>query len=166
MEKLVGEFSVGLFFWQTLMFLILMFLLKKYAWKPILDAVNEREEKIQGALDSAKEAEEKMAQLTSSNENLLKEARIERDAILKEAKEAKNTIIAEAKGQATEVARKVTEDAKAQIQMEKVKAITELKTTVATLSIDIAEKILKGELSDKSKQESLVNNLIEDVNLN
>ncbi|MFT6716183.1 MAG: F-type H+-transporting ATPase subunit b, partial [Saprospiraceae bacterium] len=67
MEKLVGEFSVGLFFWQTLMFLILMFLLKKYAWKPILDAVNEREEKIQGALDSAKEAEEKMAQLTSSN---------------------------------------------------------------------------------------------------
>jgi F-type H+-transporting ATPase subunit b len=166
MEKLVGEFSVGLFFWQTLLFVILMVLLRKYAWNPILNAVNEREETIKGALDSAKEAEAKMAALTSQNENLLKQARIERDAILKEAKEAKNTIVAEAKAQATEVADKVMDDAKAQIEMEKGKAITELKTQVASLSIEIAEKILKGELSDKSKQESLVNNLIEDVNLN
>lgn len=166
MEKLISEFSVGLFFWQTLMFLILMFLLKKYAWKPILDAVNEREDTIKGALDSAKEAEAKMAALTSQNEDLLKQARIERDAILKEAKEAKNTIVAEAKTAATEVAEKVMEDAKAQIEMEKGKAVAELKGQVATLSIEIAEKILKGELSDKDKQETLVNNLMEDVNLN
>ncbi len=166
MEKLVSEFSVGLFFWQTLLFLILLFLLKKFAWKPILDAVNEREGKIQGALDSAKEAEEKMAALTSQNESLLKEARIERDAILKEAKEAKNSIVAEAKLQATEAADKVLEDAKNQIQTEKSKAVSEIKTQVASLSIEIAEKILKGELSDKSKQEAVVNNLIEDVNLN
>jgi F-type H+-transporting ATPase subunit b len=166
MEKLISEFSVGLFFWQTLMFLILMFLLKKYAWKPILDAVNEREDTIKEALDSAKEAEAKMAALTSQNESLLKEARIERDAILKEAKEAKNAIVAEAKSQATEVAEKVMDDAKSQIEMEKSKAVAELKGQVASLSIEIAEKILKGELSDKAKQETLVNNLMEDVNLN
>lgn len=166
MEKLVSEFSVGLFFWQTLLFLILLFLLKKFAWKPILEAVNDREDKIKSALDSAKEAEERMAALTSQNESLLKEARIERDGILKEAKEAKNAIVAEAKTAATEVAEKVMKDAKSQIEMEKGKAVAELKTQVATLSIEIAEKILKGELSDKAKQESLVNNLIEDVNLN
>lgn len=166
MEKLVSEFSVGLFFWQTLLFLILLFLLKKYAWKPILDAVNEREGKIQGALDAANEAEVKMAELTSQNENLLKEARIERDAILKEAKEVKNSMIAEAKSEATDAANKVMEDAKSQMEMEKGKAVAELKGQVATLSIEIAEKILKGELSDKAKQESVVNNLIEDVNLN
>jgi F-type H+-transporting ATPase subunit b len=96
----------------------------------------------------------------------LKEARIERDAILKAAKEAKNSIVAEAKLQATEAADKVLEDAKNQIQTEKSKAVSEIKTQVASLSIEIAEKILKGELSDKSKQEAVVNNLIEDVNLN
>lgn len=156
----------GLLFWTTFVFLILLFLLKKFAWKPILGAVKQREESIQTALDSAKEAEEKLSKLTNENEALLKEARIERDAILKEAKEAKNTIVAEAKSQASEEAAKVLADAKEQIAMEKAKAVTELKNQVASLSIEIAEKILKGELSDKSKQETLVNSLIDDVNLN
>ena len=156
----------GLLFWTTFVFIILLVLLKKFAWKPILGAVEERENNIQEALDSAKKATEKMSELTSQNENLLKEARIERDSILKEAKDAKNSIVAEAKSQATDVAAKVMEDAKSQIEMEKSKAVAELKSQVATLSIEIAEKIIKGELSDKAKQESLVNNLIEDVNLN
>jgi len=156
----------GLLFWTTFVFIILLVLLKKFAWKPILGAVEERENNIQEALDSAKKATEKMSELTSQNENLLKEARIERDSILKEAKDAKNSIVAEAKSQATYVAAKVMEDAKSQIEMEKSKAVAELKSQVATLSIEIAEKIIKGELSDKAKQESLVNNLIEDVNLN
>ena len=156
----------GLLFWTTFVFIILLVLLKKFAWKPILGAVEARENNIQEALDSAKKATEKMSELTSQNESLLKEARIERDSILKEAKEAKNSIVAEAKSQATEVAAKVMEDAKSQIEMEKSKAVAELKSQVASLSIEIAEKIIKGELSDKAKQESLVNNLIEDVNLN
>ncbi len=166
MDKLIAEFSVGLFFWQTLLFLVLMFLLKKFAWKPILEAVNTREESIKGALNSAKEAEQKMLELTSKNESLLKEASIQRDVMLKEAKEAKLSIIAEAKGIATTEAAKVLTDARELIEVEKAKAVTELKNQVAILSIEIAEKILKGELSDKNKQDALVNGLIEDVNLN
>jgi len=166
MEKLITEFSIGLFFWQTLLFLVLMFLLKKFAWKPILEAVNTREESIVGALNSAKEAEQKMEELNSKNESLLKEASIQRDAMLKEAKEAKLSIIAEAKGIASEEAAKVLIDARELIEVEKAKAVSELKNQVAILSVEIAEKILKGELSDKSKQDALVNGLIEDVNLN
>lgn len=158
--------SEGLLFWTTLVFVILLVLLKKFAWKPILGAVHQREDKIQSALDSAKEAEEKMAELTSKNEALLKEAVIERDAILKEAKAAKNAIVAEAKDAATTEANKVLSDAREQINIEKSKAVAELKGQVAVLSLEIAEKVLKGELSDKSKQEALVNNLIDDVNLN
>lgn len=158
--------SEGLLFWTTLVFLILLFLLKKYAWKPILGAVHQREDKIQSALDSAAQAEEKMAELTSKNESLLKEAVLERDAILKEAKAAKNEIVSEAKDIATTEANKVLADAREQINIEKAKAVAELKGQVAVLSLEIAEKVLKGELSDKSKQEALVNNLIEDVTLN
>jgi F-type H+-transporting ATPase subunit b len=166
MEKLISEFSLGLFFWQTFLFLTLLFLLRKFAWKPILGAVNEREQSIKGALDSAIEAERKLEALTSQNEALLKEARFERDIILKEAKEAKNTIIAEAKDAATKESAKILIEAREQIGIEKSKAITELKNQVAGLSIEIAERILKSELSDKGKQEALVNNLIEEVNLN
>lgn len=158
--------GVGLMFWTGLVFLVLLFLLKKFAWKPIVGAIEQREQNIQSALDTAKEAEKKMLELTSQNEALLKEARFERDAILKEAKEAKITIIAEAKETANKEAAKILTEAKEQITLEKSKAITELKNQVAVLSIEIAEKILKGELSDKGKQEALVNNLMEDVTLN
>ena len=166
MEKLIAEFSVGLFFWQTLLFLALLFLLRKFAWKPILGAVNSREESIKKALDSAKEAEEKMASITAKNEEFLKQAREERDIILREAKDAKDALVAEAKGVAQKEADRILVSANEQIANERMKAVTELKNQVGKLSLEIAEKILTAELDDKSKQEALVNNLVEDVNLN
>ena len=166
MEKLIAEFSVGLFFWQTLLFLTLLFLLRKFAWKPILGAVNSREESIKKALDSAKEAEEKMASITAKNEEFLKQAREERAVILREAKDAKDAIVAEAKGVAQKEADRILVSANEQIANERMKAVTELKNQVGKLSLEIAEKILTAELDDKSKQEALVNNLVEDVNLN
>ena len=100
MEKLINDFSFGLFFWQTLIFLILIFLLKKFAWKPILDAVNEREEGIKNALLSAENAKKEMQNLKSDNEKLLADARVERDVMLKEAREIKDKIVSEAKDEA------------------------------------------------------------------
>lgn len=158
--------SEGLLFWTTLVFVILLVLLKKFAWKPILDAVQTREGNIQTALEAAKEAEAKMSSLTAQNEELLKAAREERSAILKEAKEAKETIIAQAKESSQVAADKILSDAREMIVNEKMKAVTELKNQVAGLSIDIAEKVLKAELADKAKQETLINSLVEDVKLN
>ena len=107
MEKLISEFSIGLFFWQTIIFILLIFLLKKYAWKPILDAVNEREEGIKNALLSAEKAKEEMASLQSDNEETLKKARAERDSLLKEAREIKQQLIDDAKNEAQSEAKKI-----------------------------------------------------------
>jgi F-type H+-transporting ATPase subunit b len=158
--------SEGLLFWTTLVFVILLVLLKKFAWKPILEAIQTREGNIQTALDAAKEAEAKMSSLTAQNEELLKAAREERSIILKEAKEAKEAIISEAKASSQVAADKIMSDAREMIVTEKMKAVTELKNQVAGLSIEIAERILRSELEDKSKQETLINGLIEDVKLN
>jgi F-type H+-transporting ATPase subunit b len=166
MEQLLNDFSPGLFIMQTVILVILVVLLRKFAWKPILSAVEERENSIQGALDAAKEAEEKMQALTSENEKLLAEAREERDQILAQAKAAKDEIVGSAKSEASEEAAKILADAREQINNEKQKVITELKNQVAGISIEIAERILKSELSDKAKQETLVNNIVEEVNLN
>ena len=166
MEKLLNDFSVGLFFWQTLLFLVLMFVLRKYAWKPILNAVNEREDSIQEALDSAKEAKLEMAKLKSDNEDLLNEARAERDVMLKEAREIKDGIVADAKGIANKESEKIIASARESIQHEKMAAITELKNQVATLSIEIAEKILKDELSSADKQKAIIDSVVKDINLN
>ena len=166
MEKLITEFSIGLFFWQTVIFIFLILLLKKFAWKPILDAVNEREEGIKNALLSAEKAKEEMQALNADNERILAEARIERDILLKEAREMKDKIVSEAKEQANTEADKILTTAKDQINNEKMKAMTELKNTVATLSIDIAEKILRSELTDKKKQEDLVANALKETELN
>ena len=165
MEKLISEFSIGLFFWQTVIFVILIFLLKKYAWKPILDAVNDREEGIKNALEAADNAKKEMEALNADNERILREAKAERDSILKEAREIKETIITEAKTQATEEADKVLASAREQINNEKLAAITELKNQVADLSIDIAEKVLKSELKDADKQKELVNNALKEAAL-
>jgi F-type H+-transporting ATPase subunit b len=156
----------GLLFWTTLVFVILLVLLKKFAWKPILGAVHTREDNIQKALDSAKDAEERMSALTAKNEDLLKLAREERDVILREAKQAKESILVEAKGIAQKEADRILVSANEQIANERMKAVIELKNQVGQLSLEIAEKILSTELDDKSKQEALVNNLVEDVNLN
>lgn len=166
MEKLINEFSVGLFFWQTLLFLVLLFLLKKYAWKPILNAVNEREKSIEDALNKAEEAKKEMAELVSANEDLLKEARVERDEILKEARTLKDKIIAEAKTKANEDAERIVASARESIQHEKMAAVTELKNQVAVLSIEIAEKILKQELSSEAKQSSMISSVVNEIQLN
>ena len=166
MEKLINDFSVGLFFWQTLLFVLLIFVLRKYAWKPILTAVEEREEGIKDALSSAEKAKAEMESLNADNERILTEARVERDSLLKEAREMKKSIVNEAKEQANTEADKILTSAKEQISNEKMKAITELKNTVAELSIDIAEKILKSELADKNKQNELVVTALKDSELN
>ena len=165
MEKLISEFSIGLFFWQTIIFILLIFLLKKYAWKPILDAVNEREEGIKNALLSAEKAKEEMASLQSDNEETLKKARAERDSLLKEAREIKQQLIDDAKIEAQSEAKKIISQAQETIQNEKKAAISDLKNQVATLSIDIAEKVLKEKLSDDKTQMNLVKDLVKDVTL-
>ena len=156
MDKLINDFSVGLFFWQSLLFIALILLLKKFAWGPILTAVEEREDGIKDALEAAEKAKAEMQALNADNERILAEARIERDVLLKEAREMKDKIVNEAKDQANTEADKILISAKEQINNEKMKAITELKNQVADMSIDIAEKILKSELSDKNKQNELV----------
>ena len=166
MEKLINDFSFGLFFWQSLIFLLLIFLLKKFAWKPILDAVNEREEGIKNALLSAEIAKRDMQNLKSDNEKLLAEARVERDVILKEAREIKDKIVSEAKDEAQVQAGKMIEQAKAAINSEKNAAMADFKNQVSSLSIAIAEKVLRSELADKDSQTKLVEKMLGDVKLN
>lgn len=158
--------SIGLIFWSAVSFIILLLLLRKFAWKPILTAVNDREESITNALNSAEEAKKEMANLTSSNEKLLKEAREERDALMKEAREMKAEIIAKAKDEAKVEGEKMIAGAKAVIETERKAAVADLKNQVASLSIDIAERIVKGNLSTDDKQKALVNELVEEVSLN
>jgi F-type H+-transporting ATPase subunit b len=158
--------GIGLIFWTTIVFLMLLFLLGKYAWKPILNAIKTREEGIEKALSSAKDALKEMQDLKSSNEKILAQAREERDVMLKEARDTKDAIIAEAKTKATKESERIVAAARDQINNEKNAAITELKNQVATLSIEIAEKILKSELSGDEKQKSLVNTLVKEINLN
>ena len=158
--------GIGLIFWMMVSFLTVMFILKRFAWKPILGALKERETSIEDALKQADKAREEMANLQSANEKLLQEARIERDTTLKEAREMKDHIIADAKTKAKEEADRLVQGARESIKNEKMAAITELKNQVATLSIDIAEKILKNELSDEEKQRNLNSSLIDEVNLN
>ena len=166
MDKLINDFSVGLFFWQSLLFIALILLLKKFAWGPILTAVEEREDGIKDALEAAEKAKAEMQALNADNERILAEARIERDALLKEAREIKDGIVNDAKELANTEADKILTTAKDQINNEKMKAMTELKNTVATLSIDIAEKVLRSELTDKKKQENLVANALKETELN
>jgi F-type H+-transporting ATPase subunit b len=158
--------AFGLIFWMTISFGIIVFILKKFAWTPILNMLSEREESIQNALDSAEKAKKEMLSLQASNEKILQDARLERDILLKEAREIKDSIIAEAKSKASAEADKLISAARENINNEKMAAITELKNQVATLSIDIAEKILKAELSSSDKQKALVNNLLDEVKLN
>ena len=166
MDKLIEEFSLGLFFWQTLLFLVLVFFLRKYAWKPILNAVEEREAGIKNALDSAEKAKKEMESLNADNERILLEARNERDVMLKEARDMKNKIINEAKEQANTEAEKILLIAKEQITNEKMKAITELKNSVADLSIDMATMVIKSELKDKNKQKELVTASLNETEIN
>ena len=164
MELVTPE--IGLIFWTTVVFSLLLIVLKKYAWKPILSAVDERNKSIEDALKAADKAKEEMLSLSADNERILMEAKKERDTILKEGREIKDSIIAEAKDKAKIDAERILTTAKEQIINEKMKAITELKNQVANLSIEIAEKILKSELQDLNKQKELVTKAITDKDLN
>ncbi len=166
MEKLINEFSIGLFFWQLVLFIGLVLLLRKFAWKPILDAVEKREEGIKDALESAESAKLEMQNLQADNQKLLKEARAEREEMLKEAREIKNKMIDDAKDEAREEAGKLVAQAQASIETEKKAAIAELKSQVANLSIEIAEKVVREELSNKDKQVKLVESMLGEATLN
>ncbi|WP_336127612.1 F0F1 ATP synthase subunit B [Mesoflavibacter sp. CH_XMU1422-2] len=166
MDKLINEFSIGLFFWQLVLFVGLVLLLRKFAWKPILDAVEKREEGIQNALDAAENAKLEMQNLQADNDKLLKEARAEREAMLKEARELKTKMIEDAKTEAQEQANTIIEQAQAAIESEKKSAMAELKGQVAGLSLEIAEKVVRQELSNKDKQVQLVESMLGDAKLN
>ena len=163
---LLNDFSPGLFIMQAVILVILIFLMAKFAWRPILDALNTREEGIQNALEEAEKAKKEMSSLKADNEKLLKEARAEREAMLKEAKEMKDKLISEAKEEATAKSTELIVQAQATIQREKQSALNELTAQVGTLAIDIAEKVVKSELENKSNQEKLVESMLADAKLN
>ena len=166
MEKLLEKFEVGLFFWQLILFLALLFLLRKYAWKPILTSVINREESIKEGLEAAEEAKEQMRQLKEDNKALLAEARMERDQIVKEAREAKDKMISDAKETAKAEGAKMIEAAKTAIRAERNAAVNELKGQVAELSVEIAEKILKSEISSDTKQQEIISAAMQNAKLN
>jgi F-type H+-transporting ATPase subunit b len=166
MEALLNQFSYGLFFWQFIILVIVIFILGKFAWKPIVEALEQREKSIDEALNKAELARQEMARLSAQNEDLMKQAREERDQILKEAKALKDNIVNEAKSQAQAEGAKLIEKARIEIENQKKAALAELKGQVSTLSLDIAERVLRTQLDDKAKQQELVNNLLKDVELN
>ena len=165
MEKLINEFSFGLFFWQLFIFIGLVLLLRKFAWKPILDSVNERETSIKDAMNAAEEAKKEMASIQEDNQKVLKEARAERESLLKEARSSGAEIVAQAKTEAKAEADKIIAQAQESIQNEKRVALNELKNQVAQISLNIAEKVIDSELDNKDKQSKLVNQLIKDASL-
>lgn len=158
--------ELGLIIWSTLVFCILFFLLAKFAWRPILKAVKDREASIENAMNAAEQAKKEMQELSANNEVLLNQARAERDEMLKDARAVKDKMISDAKVTANAEAERIIASAREAIQHEKLAAITDLKNQVATLSIEIAEKILKQELSTAEKQKSLIDNAVGEINLN
>lgn len=158
--------GLGLLFWMTLTFGVLLFLLGKFAWKPILNALNERENSIVDALNQAKLAREEVANLKAENERIIQEAKIEKDNILKEARDIRDRMINEAKETAKVEGEKMIEAARNTIAMEKVAAVDEMKQQISALSVQIAEVILKQKLENKDAQNDLVANLLENKNLN
>ena len=165
MEKLINEFSFGLFFWQLFIFIGLILLLRKFAWKPILDTVNERESSIKDAMSEADKARNEMAAIQESNQKVLKEARAEREALLKDARNTGAEIVAQAKTDAKTEANKIISQAQEAIQNEKRAAVNELKNQVAKISLEIAEKVIDTELANKDKQAQLVDKLLKDSSL-
>jgi len=158
--------GIGMIFWSTLFFLVLLFILGKFAWPAILTAVKARNESIRQALDAADKAKEEMAILQADNKKILAEARAERDALMKEAKEMKDKLIADAKGKAAEEASKLVQKAREAIQSEKAAALNEMKEQMVILSVEIAEKILRIKLGESKAQKELVDKLINEADLN
>ena len=166
----LADFSVikpdfGLLFWTTIIFLLFWFVIGRFAFKPIAQALRKREEDIQNSLDEAKKAREEMSELKSENEALLAKAQEERSKILREAKEAKDGIIKEAKEKANEEYRAILASAKQEIENQKMAAIVELKNQIGNYSLEIAEKVLKRDLHDDKEHEDLVNKLVDELKL-
>lgn len=164
--ELLHQFSSGLFIIQSIIFLALLFLLGKFAWKPILKSIDERETSIIDALNQAKLAKQEMAQLKEDNERILRDARAERDGILKEARDMKDKIVNQAKDSAKVEGEKLIEAARQSIQTEKNAAMADIKTQIGTLSVSIAENILKEKLDNDGAQNALVENILNKSNLN
>ncbi len=164
MELVKPDF--GLIFWMSISFLIVVFLMRKFAWGPILSSLKERETSIEEALNAAKKAKDEVANMKAENERILLEARNERDQILKEARETKDMIVNEARTKAQTEGDRMITIAREAITNEKLAAITELKNQVATLSIEIAEKVIRQQLSNDEKQKALVQELLKDVKMN
>lgn len=156
----------GLIFWQLFGFLGLLFILIKFAWKPMLAALEERESSIENSLKAAESARNEMANLKADNEKLLAEARLERDVILRKAQEASVKMIEDAKNEAMKVAAVQIENAKAVIENEKKAALTEVKNQVAILTIEVTEKLLRRNLTDEKAQKALVDEFVKDIKLN
>jgi len=157
---------IGLIFWMTLSFSIVVWILGKFAWKPIMKALKEREESIENALHAAEKAKEEMSQLVFSNEQLMKEAKNERDTLLRDAKKISDKIVGDAKMKAESEANRIIQTTKENIHFEKMAALTELKNQIAILSIEIAEKVIKEDLSSDEKQKALIKKLLNEIHFN
>ncbi len=158
--------GLGLIFWQLVTFLLVLFLLAKFAWKPIMSSLREREETIEGALRAAEQAKADMAKMKAENERLLEDARVERDVMLRKAQQTSEAIIEEAKNKASIESAKIVENAKQQINAERLAALADIKRQVASLSIEIAEKLLRNQLKEEKAQRELVDQLVKDASLN
>jgi F-type H+-transporting ATPase subunit b len=163
MNLITPEF--GLLFWQTLTFLVLLLLLGRFAWKPIMSSLREREETIEGALRSAELARQEMTKLRADNERLLDEARAERDAMMRKAQQTADAIVEEAKNKAAAESNRIVESARAAIQSERQAAIDDIRRQVATLSVDIAEKVIRRQINGDPQQRQLVDQFVKDIHL-
>ncbi|MGJ7031252.1 F0F1 ATP synthase subunit B [Niabella hirudinis] len=158
--------DLGYFFWIFVAFVVVFLVLKKFAWKPIIKSLNEREQNIAGAIASAEKVKAEMAQLQSENESLLAKAREERAQLLKEARETKDKIVNEAKEQAKAEASKIIADAQQAINAQKMAALTDVKNEVGKMVIEVSEKVLKQQLAGQDKQEAYINSLVNSIKLN
>jgi F-type H+-transporting ATPase subunit b len=158
--------GIGLIFWMTLSFLIILFVLGKFAWKPIMKALRNREETIENALLAAERTKEEMKTLKSEHEQLLREAREEKDTILREARIMKETVLEKARLEANQEYNRIIESARESIQYEKMAALTDLKNQIAQISIEIAEKVLSHELSKTDEQKKLIKTLVDEIEIN
>ena len=165
MEQLINDFSPGLFIMQSILMLVVIFLMVKFAWKPIVSSLDEREAGIKKALESAEQAKAEMENISSANEQLLKEAREEREQLMKEARDTKAKLIADAEEAAQEESAKIIAKAKVSIELEKKEALAQIKREAAQLSVALAEKILKDELSSASKNAEHIEKLLKEVSI-
>ena len=163
MNLITPEF--GLLFWQTITFLALLLLLSRFAWKPIMNSLREREETIEGALRSAELARQEMTKLRADNERLLDEARAERDAMMRKAQQTADAIVEEAKNKAAAESNRIVESARAAILSERQAAIDDIRRQVATLSVDIAEKVIRRQINGDTQQRQLVDQFVKDIHL-